>query len=153
MNTLTTTIYEHRDWVPPWTIAITFADLKFTGNNADKYNEEWSNIQHELNDPYYARMNKIEDNKDKIKFYQKILDNKPWYKFWDSKEEAAAKTRINDLCVENRDLDKELEELDDDFKERCAIEDFLKKHNFAFVRRNTWGDECCAYTDIYELRN
>lgn len=153
MNTLTTAIYEHRDWVPPWTIAIEFADLKFTGNNADKYNKEWSKTENEINEPYYTRMNKIEDNKEEIKTCQKILDNKPWYRFWDNQEEAAARIKINDLYAENAALQKELDEFDDDFKLRCGIENFLKEHDFAFVRRDTRGDECCTYTDIYELRN
>lgn len=153
MNTLTTAIYEHRDFVPFDYIAITFARLEFTGKDADKYNEEWKKIERKIKESSYAILKKIEVNEKKIEENNKILKRKPWYRFRDNEEEAVSRKEIEKLRVENSILEEEYDELDTDFDLRCAIERFLGENHFAMVRRDTRGDECCTYTDIYELRS
>lgn len=155
MNTLTTAIYEHRDFVPFDYIAITFARLEFTGKDADKYNDEWKKIERKIKEPMFTILQKIKDNKQTIKENYKILKRKPWYRFWDNEEEVVCKRKIEALRAENITLTKESNKLNRNikFNLRCAIKRFLGENHFAMVRRDTRGDECCTYTDIYELRS
>ncbi len=155
MNTLTTAIYKHRDYVPFGWLAITFARLEFMGKDADKYNNEWKKIERKIKEPIFAILKKINVNKERIEESYKILERKPWYRFWDNKEEAVSRRKIDNLSAENIALQEEYDKLnkDIDFALRCGIERFLRENHFAMVRRDTRGDECCTYTDIYELRS
>lgn len=153
MNMLTTAIYEHRDFVPFGWFAFKFSRLEFTGKDADKYNDEWKKIERKIKGSRYAILKKIEVNEKKIEENNKTLGRKPWYRFRDNEEEAVSRKEIEKLRVENSILKEEYDKLDTDFDLRCAIKRVLGENHFAMVRRDTRGDECCTYTDIYELRS
>ncbi len=155
---MTTARVEYRDYVPYEWISFRFCDVKFYGDEADRFDAKWREIRYgrlRKNMPKidYA-YNQIHEDKEELDAVERRLKEiKRWWRFWGSAEERELKQKQKQLVRRIREAKEKAKSLGTDslYKIRELVdklEKFLNENGFVLTSTDSRG-ECVVHTDLW----
>lgn len=150
----------YRDYVGPWTIAVKFLDIDFSGDNKYEYERLWTKIDLKISEEKRQEEQDLINSKKELELKHKninqtILKKKnelskyhPWYKrilgkHFQHEQVPILKEKLNALTNQSYNLDNEIEEYTNEiesFKNSDSVyklsrkkDDFLIGNGFKLV--------------------
>jgi hypothetical protein len=158
----TTAKVEHRDYVPFGYIAIKFCNVSFSGDNAEKLDDEWHAIKFDKCQKIEEQVEVLNCKKNKLAQEMTELCNKrdnvnKVLLFFKSQEEKDLDNKILEIDRKIFSIDQQIEKINDDkFYSATELvnkaERFLNEHGFILDSCSSYG-ECVTKTDIWKINN